>query len=347
MQTKTAIPGLKWDCLQITVTNNCNLECRHCLRGRKFMRKENSLETIKEYLAQFSPDNFDFILLSDFGEPFLRKDIIEILRHVKSEGFHTVEMVSNATLFKARIIETIVEENLLARIFISTEAASKEMFEYIRGTDFDEFLANVTMLADYKTQYDSPYPEIILNAVCMKKNIRELPGIMDLAYELRAGRVFYVHLNAITVDQVRGEYADKICTTDQRLGNDDRELAREIFRQIHEKSLQYNIPYQPPEDYLNDPEPPVSHPAPPSNANGEERKSACSMPYKWVQITEGGNVHPCCQISKNYPLGNINHNSFEEIWNSEKFVKFREDLDHGIAPTHWCETCNVFNGKRF
>ena len=70
------------------------------------------------------------------------------------------------------------------------------------------------------------------------------------------------------------------------------------------------------------------------------------MPYSWSQVDPEGNVYPCCQISRRYSVGNLNDQNFKEIWNSEKFVEFREGLTNG-KPNRWCEVCNVYNGKRF
>ena len=57
----------------------------------------------KMYLAKFSPYQFENFLLSDFGEPFLRKDLLDILRYVKGQGFERVEVVTTGNLIKETI----------------------------------------------------------------------------------------------------------------------------------------------------------------------------------------------------------------------------------------------------
>ena len=39
----------KWHLLQVPITENCNLLCKHCLRTEKFLRKDFSIETFKDY----------------------------------------------------------------------------------------------------------------------------------------------------------------------------------------------------------------------------------------------------------------------------------------------------------
>ena len=71
-----------WETLQIPLTENCNLLCLHCTRTRKFIEKHIPQDEFKTHLAKFSPYKFENILLSDFGEPFLRKDLLNIFRNI-------------------------------------------------------------------------------------------------------------------------------------------------------------------------------------------------------------------------------------------------------------------------
>ena len=333
-----------WNVLQIPVTDNCNLLCKHCPRESKYLRKDISLENFKKYLSRFSPENFESLLLSDFGEPLIRTDLMDILRYVKSRGFKHVQIVTTGSLLTEKWCKAIVEENLLHQILISIEASSKELYEYIRGSDFDLMKTNIKHLTDYKKSTGSPYPVLYFNAVCLKKNIDELPGIMDLAHELGLDYVYFVHLNAVPSDiykDRREELSDKLYFKDQHLNTCDREHIEKVFGEIDKKSKEYQIPYLPPEDYLSLPQA-----KPISEEKSSEEKKGCHMPYSWAQVDPEGNVYPCCQISRRYSVGNLNDQDFEGIWNSEKFVEFREGLTNG-NPNRWCEVCNVYNGKRF
>ncbi len=333
----------KWEILQISVTDNCNLLCRHCMKMEKFSREYNSTETFKNYLSNFSPEDFEVLVLSDFGEPFLRKDILEILRYAKAEGFQKVRVVSNMVLLNEATAEAIVKENLLEQILISTEAATAELFEWVRGTAYDKWLSKIRLINRFKKQYEANSPRLIFNVACFTENLAELPKIMDLAHENDIDSVLFVHLNAITLDKVDKEFEGKICTSEHRLDRLDQNLVRDTFEQVVQKARKYNIPVDLPEAYWNAPKP---NPVKEKEAS-EDEKRGCDFPYKWVQVSEYGEVYPCCQISKKFSLGNLNENTYDEIWNSDQYIKFREDLKNGIAPTSWCEMCNVFQGKRF
>lgn len=340
MEQKLYDYGIKWHYLQIPLTDKCNLLCKHCMRTEKFLGRDISFDVFKKYLSNFHPGMCDTLLLSDFGEPFLRRDLLGILRYVKSQGFSKVEVVSNGTLFDKHDFQAIIKEGLLRRIRISTEAASKEMFEKIRGGDYGLFLSNLKMVIKYKAELNSQYPSLILNVVCLKENLHELPRIMDLAHDYKIDFVCFVHLNSITMDilnEPQNDFLEKLCVSSQHLDNCDHELKKRIFQIIDEKSRKYSVNYLPPEDYFAVKE---------TNGVLKSGKSKCNMPYQWVQIGLDGSVFPCCQISKKITVGNLNDNSFEQIWSNKKFEGFRKDLEEGVA-NDWCKICNIFKGKRF
>lgn len=80
--------------------------------------------------------------------------------------------------------------------------------------------------------------------------------------------------------------------------------------------------------------------------NLEKRIVPCPEPTYYMNITYNGNVMPCCHIRDDIPihedyiLGNVKENTLEEIYNSEKAVKFRNRLtvENGDYPTP-CKNC--------
>ena len=56
-----------WSTLQIPLTENCNLLCKHCPRTQKYLSKDIPFEDFQEYLSRFSPDRFKKVLLSEIG----------------------------------------------------------------------------------------------------------------------------------------------------------------------------------------------------------------------------------------------------------------------------------------
>ena len=216
-----------WEILQIPLTENCNLLCRHCTRTRKFIEKHISFEEFKKILVKFSPFQFEHLLLSDFGEPFLRNDLLDVLRYVKSQGFDQVEVVTTGNLIKEKIRNAIVNEQLLSRILISIEGASRKTYENIRGSDFEEMKSCIKSLANYRDQTHQQGPKLIFNVVCLKENIHELASIMDLANELGVDEVYFVHLSGVVSEMSEGDrqrLEGKLLFTENHLNSCNRDL---------------------------------------------------------------------------------------------------------------------------
>jgi len=67
-----------------------------------------------------------------------------------------------------------------------------------------------------------------------------------------------------------------------------------------------------------------------SNASDRElfdkTQSYCTMPWAHLHVSTNGNVLPCCIADWRQPLGNINTETFDELWNNQEFRDFRRRM---------------------
>mgnify|MGYP001272017228 FL=1 len=62
----------------------------------------------------------------------------------------------------------------------------------------------------------------------------------------------------------------------------------------------------------------------------EKKQLICKRPFSFFSLLDNGNVIPCCPPwIDGYTYGNINEKSFDEVWNSDKAIKFRESIIDG------------------
>ncbi len=103
------------------ITYRCNFNCSHCFY--KFSRKEKELkkEKIFEILNALKKSGTLFITYSG-GEPFLRKDFLEILNKTVEMGF-VVSIFTNGSLINEKIVEKI-DESVNLEISIYPEKIS-------------------------------------------------------------------------------------------------------------------------------------------------------------------------------------------------------------------------------
>ena len=68
----------------------------------------------------------------------------------------------------------------------------------------------------------------------------------------------------------------------------------------------------------------------------------CFIPRSVMVITLKGNVVPCYEdFFQKHVMGNVFESSLLDIWNSEKYVQFREQLKKGNRSSFdVCNSCN-------
>ena len=69
----------------------------------------------------------------------------------------------------------------------------------------------------------------------------------------------------------------------------------------------------------------------------------CVYPWSHVNINPQGDVWPCCHQRRTpNVLGNVKHQTIEEIFNGEKIRKLRLDMLNGELPEDTCGKCIQF-----
>lgn len=66
----------------------------------------------------------------------------------------------------------------------------------------------------------------------------------------------------------------------------------------------------------------------------------CSHPFSYLEIHVGGIIYPCCPIWCNgYSFGSIYEESFDDVWNSQKAMDFRQQIlngEYSLCNTKMC-----------
>jgi len=131
--------GLQVGALLFEITKSCNLSCRHCYtvnfenNGRRTC-KDLSLNQIKYIFNKIKRLNIKNLVLTG-GEPFLRKDIFEIMDFARSIGFDSITINTNGELLKdPQIIKQIKKRlDVITAIIVSFDGTTVETHDFIRG----------------------------------------------------------------------------------------------------------------------------------------------------------------------------------------------------------------------
>jgi len=118
----------------LSLTNRCNLNCKMCdVRKLSPPKKELTTDEIKKILDEVKTWNGDQIILLTGGEPFIRKDIFDIIHYSVSLGLRT-EVVTNGTLIDKKTAERIMDSGL-NMIAVSLDSTKPTIHDEMRGID--------------------------------------------------------------------------------------------------------------------------------------------------------------------------------------------------------------------
>ncbi len=173
------------DRLYIEATNDCNLSCVMCPKGRGIMeRKTGYIEfDLFTKIIDEMRGIVKTVVLHIWGEPLMHPKIFEMIDYCAKNGLGT-EMSTNATLLGEAFTNKILESDLSA-IYLCLDGIKKETYEKIRvGSVFEETEANIANFIEEKVRRGLGKPFTNLQVVEMKPTkdeIREFKNKWSIA----------------------------------------------------------------------------------------------------------------------------------------------------------------------
>ncbi len=139
----------QWD-----INNECNLNCMHCRVSEKNDSEKLSLKEAKQLLSELWYNGTTMLNLSG-GEPFLRKDIFEILDYTKK--FEDIVITTNCTLLdedKCKKLSTY--PNVRLSISLDGLEETHDKFRRKKGA-FNKVINTLPILEKYNIKYAIKY----------------------------------------------------------------------------------------------------------------------------------------------------------------------------------------------
>lgn len=148
------------------------------------------------------------ITLQGLGEPLLAPNLERMIAHARARvaevGFNTNGMLLTRESARGLVVSG------LSWLHVSLDGAKAETYESIRdGASFERVCENVTGLVEVMRELGADRPRLSMVFVAMRRNVRELPGLVRLVHELGVGRLFVQNLSYSFSDtEPAGSYAD-------------------------------------------------------------------------------------------------------------------------------------------
>jgi radical SAM protein with 4Fe4S-binding SPASM domain len=158
--------------IEIKITNACNLNCIHCISNAGVAR-QNELHKKEIFRIIDEAENHNtFTIGLTGGEPFLRKDIFEIIDYIRKKKIN-LTITTNGTLLDRKIIEKIKNKISLLRISLDHSGPIKhDTFRRSSGA-FEKTSNAINLLKEYKK-----YFQVAILTVVSKYNFHDLSDII-------------------------------------------------------------------------------------------------------------------------------------------------------------------------
>jgi len=292
--------------LMIEPTNACNLKCPACPTGSGTLNRPKRMMSLTEFKSIIDQVRgyITSINLWNYGEPFLNKELLAMIRYAVSNGIR-VTVSTNGEFFKSKEFTLKVVKSGLHHLIICLDGANQEtLIKYRRGSNFDAIVDGIRLIIQSKKNLDLKTPEIELQFIIMKHNEHQRIAMAELAKKLGV---------------------DIYCEKTVRIDCGDPDIQR-IAKDFLPDDLSFS------RYYLKK-----------GKAYGLKGKlsNECSSIFQMAVINSDGTVAPCCyDLYSEYIMGNIFEDRFENIWKSEKYRMLRTRIVKDRKSIPICNTCS-------
>jgi MoaA/NifB/PqqE/SkfB family radical SAM enzyme len=305
--------------IDIALTTVCNIKppcvmcCKHTDSNAGYIGK-NERHMSKEVIDKILPliPSAKDMSLHGIGEPLAHPKIFEIAKKAHPDCF--TWFASNGLLIDEKTAHQIIESRI-KNIELSVDAGTPETYAKIRHADFYRLKKN--LLALRRIRGSGSFPKIELNMCLMVANMHDAKAFVHLASEV-ADSCFFHHMN-------KGPQwvYDWFSYEEQHCENNTVEHDRFIDEAFNEADRLGVKVIMKGSKYLSR-----------ENKQDKQEETAkpfyCGFPFKKVHINTNGTVMVCCWMGGT--IGDLNKQSFDEIWNSDKLNRIRDSINAGRIP---------------
>ena len=285
--------------LHVELTSRCNFKCLTCKHG--FINFGNDmpdmvLKIVIEELLPYANE----IEMQGTGESLLSPNFNQLFEAAKLYPQIKKILITNASLINEKLVNDFVLSNM--ELVVSLDGDSFDSYRLNRPIgDFDKIVGTLKRIGEKRKEIDNPNFSFAINMVATRENYRCIHGLIKLAKQ--------IGVDFVSISEVRECMPDK--DTWERLKLDHSAERKEfeeylskcvILSQLHGLGFSFN-------QY---------------NKSNHIKKQICISPWQHVFIGANGDVKFCCE--QNYVIGNLLHNSFNEIWNGKKAIEFRNSM---------------------
>ena len=324
------------------ISFRCNLKCATCFfwRDDAWKKTLNKVASGKELDTAGAIAAINNIARSGAravtitgGEPFIRKDINQIIEHLGKTGLSTT-IATNGTLLSKSHAKQLVESRINTLSF--SVDGPEAINDRIRGKNvYLRLRQAVRSVMHAKASLASKYPRITMNTTISALNLDELEKIIDVACDLGIGNFSIHHTMFVNPDAIKKSpdwiYLPKDFKLSETLINNraQTEKLKEKIELIRKRARKMGVRVE----FFPD-------------LKGEEIekyyldadysfRDRCYYPWVETRISPSGDIYAC---DMGFKAGNILEDELRNVWNGKKYRQFRSALKNAkLFP--FCRKC--------
>lgn len=284
--------------MEISLAGACNHRCTYC--GLDFMEYKPrylDIPLLKERLTELGQLGLKSIMYAGEGEPFLHKDITDIINHTKASGID-VAVTTNGVLFKKDIVDKILEDAEWIKVGI--DGATPDTYAKIHNCSTDDFkkvIENIRYAVELKRGRGYKCT-IGMQMLLLPENADEAIKLAALAKDIGVDylviKPYSQHTQSKTTRYSSIKYSDY-----NYLKPELEKFNTDYFSVIYRIYTMQKW-----------------------DSSKHAYKNCLALPF-WSYIDAGGNVWGCSVYlgDERFLYGNIYEKSFKRIWQGKKRSK--------------------------
>jgi radical SAM protein with 4Fe4S-binding SPASM domain len=364
--------------VSIEPTNICNLHCPECPSGkRELVRARGNMdpELFRYMIDQLTPE-LTYMTLYFQGEPYLHKDLMDMVRYARSKGIYVSSSTNGHFLTPETARATVLSG--LNRLIISLDGTTQDSYEQYRiGGSLEEVISGIRNLTEARNMLKKHNPRIIIQFLVLRSNEHQIGQIKRLRKTLGADKVEiksaqfndFKHGNRLMPENKRyNRY--RLITHQSELNNQKRnpgftpgnffyrrgaEAQRKISFMLEYLNLCISASLRlknknnkfrngPHLQIFKSSNPQISRYSNDLNDSSWIIKNSlpnhCFRMWSSCVITWDGKVVPCCfEKDAIHTMGNLHYQSLREIWKSEAYRQFRQQIFDNRKNIEICQNC--------
>ena len=281
--------------MEASPSGACNHRCTYCgLDFMEYQRRYLDTKIFKERLSELGSLGLKSIMFAGEGEPFLHRDMAEIINHTRRSGIDAA-VTTNGVLLTEDIAERVLSD--VEWIKISINGATKDTYSKIHRcnpVDFDKVVRNMSKAAELRREHEFS-STLGMQLLLLEDNYHEAVDLAKIARDIGMDylvvKPYSQHPQSMTTEYNSISYGDYEYLADEleKVQTGDFDV---IFRINTMRKWD----------------------------QGQRNYQCCKALPFWSYIDAGGNVWGCSMYlnDEKFLYGNIYEESFQQIWEGQK-----------------------------